>query len=217
MNCFLSVYIGKYPQICKEVTAWLTVSVSTMFSGDQGFSSLFTWQARNGWCCWTSPQGWDLLRSSSFVPRLWRLLVHQVKCNNGENTHLFKYTFIRATFMTPIKCYIESKHLVFLAVGLFLSCNQVWILQCRYSMPFHWHYGCDKKKEEFPVESPLIVLISNEYLRYLYFLSVRYFTRTIYQFQFQAALCHAAGHTGPLFKCDITNSTQAGNKLRYIQ
>uniref|UniRef100_A0A8C9U7A4 Angiotensin-converting enzyme n=1 Tax=Scleropages formosus TaxID=113540 RepID=A0A8C9U7A4_SCLFO len=42
----------------------------------------------------------------------------------------------------------------------------------------------------------------------------RYFTRTIYQFQFQASLCEVAGHTGPLFKCDITNSTAAGNKLR---
>uniref|UniRef100_A0A8C9WGU1 Angiotensin-converting enzyme n=1 Tax=Scleropages formosus TaxID=113540 RepID=A0A8C9WGU1_SCLFO len=43
---------------------------------------------------------------------------------------------------------------------------------------------------------------------------IRYFTRTIYQFQFQASLCEVAGHTGPLFKCDITNSTAAGNKLR---
>lgn len=43
----------------------------------------------------------------------------------------------------------------------------------------------------------------------------RYFTRTIYQFQFQQALCDAANHTGPLFKCDITNSTDAGTKLRW--
>lgn len=47
--------------------------------------------------------------------------------------------------------------------------------------------------------------------------SNRYFTRTIYQFQFQEALCEAAGHTGPLHKCDITNSTKAGNKLRYAE
>lgn len=45
----------------------------------------------------------------------------------------------------------------------------------------------------------------------------RYFTRTIYQFQFQKALCNAAGHTGPLSTCDITNSTAAGTKLRYEQ
>ncbi|XP_068455494.1 angiotensin-converting enzyme 2 [Clinocottus analis] len=43
---------------------------------------------------------------------------------------------------------------------------------------------------------------------------IRYFTRTIYQFQFQKALCDAAGHTGPLSTCDITNSTAAGTKLR---
>lgn len=43
---------------------------------------------------------------------------------------------------------------------------------------------------------------------------IRYYTRTIYQFQFQDALCKAAGHTGALHTCDITNSTQAGNKLR---
>uniref|UniRef100_A0A8C3PX26 Angiotensin-converting enzyme n=1 Tax=Chrysolophus pictus TaxID=9089 RepID=A0A8C3PX26_CHRPC len=36
---------------------------------------------------------------------------------------------------------------------------------------------------------------------------IRYYTRTIYQFQFQEALCKAANHTGPLHKCDITNST----------
>ncbi|XP_074849577.1 angiotensin-converting enzyme 2 [Carettochelys insculpta] len=43
---------------------------------------------------------------------------------------------------------------------------------------------------------------------------IRYYTRTIYQFQFQEALCKAANHTGPLYTCDITNSTAAGHKLR---
>ncbi|XP_075053081.1 angiotensin-converting enzyme 2 [Mixophyes fleayi] len=43
---------------------------------------------------------------------------------------------------------------------------------------------------------------------------IRYYTRTIYQFQFQDALCSAAKHEGPLHSCDITNSTDAGNKLR---
>uniref|UniRef100_A0A8C3TSL7 Angiotensin-converting enzyme n=1 Tax=Catharus ustulatus TaxID=91951 RepID=A0A8C3TSL7_CATUS len=42
---------------------------------------------------------------------------------------------------------------------------------------------------------------------------IRYYTRTIYQFQFQEALCKEANHTGPLHKCDITNSTAAGEKL----
>ncbi|KAM4047476.1 angiotensin-converting enzyme 2 [Anomaloglossus baeobatrachus] len=43
---------------------------------------------------------------------------------------------------------------------------------------------------------------------------IRYYTRTIYQFQFQEALCNAANHIGPLYSCDITNSTAAGQKLR---
>ncbi|XP_067422246.1 angiotensin-converting enzyme 2 [Emydura macquarii macquarii] len=43
---------------------------------------------------------------------------------------------------------------------------------------------------------------------------IRYYTRTIYQFQFQEALCKAANHKGPLHTCDITNSTAAGHKLR---
>lgn len=43
----------------------------------------------------------------------------------------------------------------------------------------------------------------------------RYFTRTIYQFQFQKALCDAANHTGDLSSCDITDSKAAGKKLRY--
>lgn len=42
---------------------------------------------------------------------------------------------------------------------------------------------------------------------------IRYYTRTIYQFQFQEALCKAAKHDGPLHKCDISNSTEAGQKL----
>ncbi|XP_001515597.2 angiotensin-converting enzyme 2 [Ornithorhynchus anatinus] len=42
---------------------------------------------------------------------------------------------------------------------------------------------------------------------------IRYYTRTIYQFQFQEALCKLAQHKGDLHKCDITNSIQAGEKL----
>ncbi|KAG8519750.1 Angiotensin-converting enzyme 2, partial [Galemys pyrenaicus] len=42
---------------------------------------------------------------------------------------------------------------------------------------------------------------------------IRYYTRTIYQFQFQEALCRTAQHTGPLHKCDISNSKEAGMKL----
>ncbi|XP_060038995.1 angiotensin-converting enzyme 2 [Erinaceus europaeus] len=42
---------------------------------------------------------------------------------------------------------------------------------------------------------------------------IRYYTRTIYQFQFQEALCREAKHEGPLYKCDISNSQEAGEKL----
>ncbi|XP_037013451.2 angiotensin-converting enzyme 2 [Artibeus jamaicensis] len=42
---------------------------------------------------------------------------------------------------------------------------------------------------------------------------IRYYTRTIFQFQFQEALCRVAQHEGPLHKCDISNSTAAGEKL----
>ncbi|XP_036295422.1 angiotensin-converting enzyme 2 [Pipistrellus kuhlii] len=43
---------------------------------------------------------------------------------------------------------------------------------------------------------------------------IRYFTRTILEFQFQEALCKIAKHQGPLHKCDISNSTEAGKKLK---
>ncbi|OXA37372.1 Angiotensin-converting enzyme [Folsomia candida] len=42
---------------------------------------------------------------------------------------------------------------------------------------------------------------------------IRYFTRTILQFQFAESLCEAAGHSGPLTNCDFSNSTLAGAKL----
>ncbi|KAH0627017.1 hypothetical protein JD844_002377, partial [Phrynosoma platyrhinos] len=42
---------------------------------------------------------------------------------------------------------------------------------------------------------------------------VRYFVSFVIQFQFHQALCQAAGHTGPLHKCDIYNSEAAGTIL----
>lgn len=41
----------------------------------------------------------------------------------------------------------------------------------------------------------------------------RYFISFIIQFQFHEALCHAAGYTGPLHKCDIYQSKEAGKLL----
>uniref|UniRef100_A0AAZ3PE55 Angiotensin-converting enzyme n=1 Tax=Oncorhynchus tshawytscha TaxID=74940 RepID=A0AAZ3PE55_ONCTS len=63
-------------------------------------------------------------------------------------------------------------------------------------------------RDETYCDPPALFHVSGDYS------FIRYFTRTIYQFQFQKALCEAAGHSGALFKCDITNSTAAGDKLR---
>uniref|UniRef100_A0A8B9J7X6 Angiotensin-converting enzyme n=1 Tax=Astyanax mexicanus TaxID=7994 RepID=A0A8B9J7X6_ASTMX len=63
-------------------------------------------------------------------------------------------------------------------------------------------------RDESYCDPPALFHVSGDYS------FIRYFTRTVYQFQLQDALCKEAGHTGPLYKCDITNSTDAGNKLR---
>ncbi|KAM9006207.1 angiotensin-converting enzyme isoform X2 [Sarcophilus harrisii] len=42
---------------------------------------------------------------------------------------------------------------------------------------------------------------------------LRYFVSFVIQFQFHEALCRAAGHTGPLHKCDIYQSKEAGKLL----
>ncbi len=44
----------------------------------------------------------------------------------------------------------------------------------------------------------------------------RYFLAFIYQFQFQRALCRAAGHEGPLHTCSIYNNKAAGKKLEAL-
>ncbi|XP_055957045.1 angiotensin-converting enzyme [Patella vulgata] len=43
---------------------------------------------------------------------------------------------------------------------------------------------------------------------------IRYFVSFVIQFQFHQALCKAAGHTGPLHRCDIYRSEAAGQALR---
>ncbi|XP_051797280.1 angiotensin-converting enzyme 2 isoform X1 [Acanthochromis polyacanthus] len=63
-------------------------------------------------------------------------------------------------------------------------------------------------RDESYCDPPALFHVSGDYS------FIRYFTRTIYQFQFQKALCDAANHTGPLSSCDITGSTAAGTKLR---
>ncbi|XP_067441576.1 angiotensin-converting enzyme 2 [Thunnus thynnus] len=63
-------------------------------------------------------------------------------------------------------------------------------------------------RDETYCDPPALFHVSGDYS------FIRYFTRTIYQFQFQKALCDTAGHTGPLSTCDITGSKPAGTKLR---
>jgi hypothetical protein len=41
----------------------------------------------------------------------------------------------------------------------------------------------------------------------------RYFLAFVLQFQFQKALCEAAGHKGPLHECDVYASKEAGQKF----
>lgn len=43
---------------------------------------------------------------------------------------------------------------------------------------------------------------------------MRYFLARIYQFQFYRALCRAAGHTGPLYKCSFFGSKAAGDRFK---
>ncbi|XP_023257445.1 angiotensin-converting enzyme 2 [Seriola lalandi dorsalis] len=63
-------------------------------------------------------------------------------------------------------------------------------------------------RDETYCDPPALFHVSGDYS------FIRYFTRTIYQFQFQKALCKASGHTDALSTCDITGSTAAGTKLR---
>jgi len=45
---------------------------------------------------------------------------------------------------------------------------------------------------------------------------IRYYVRTILQFQFAEALCATAGHEGDLHDCDFYGSIEAGEKLSYV-
>ena len=45
---------------------------------------------------------------------------------------------------------------------------------------------------------------------------MRYYSRTIFQFQFQKVLCDACGHTGPLHECDVYQCEAAGDRLRVL-
>ncbi|XP_033759589.1 uncharacterized protein LOC117341835 [Pecten maximus] len=78
-----------------------------------------------------------------------------------------------------------------------------WELRCKYqgiSPPV------ERSEEDFDPGAKYHVPFQVSY--------IRYFAAFILQFQFQKALCDVAGHQGPLYRCDIYNSTTAGDKLR---
>ncbi|XP_021364030.1 angiotensin-converting enzyme-like [Mizuhopecten yessoensis] len=77
-----------------------------------------------------------------------------------------------------------------------------WQLRCKYqgvspSLP--------RSEEDFDPGSKYHVPGNTPY--------IRYFISHVVQFQFHKALCDAAGHTGPLHKCDIYQSKEAGKLL----
>ena len=45
---------------------------------------------------------------------------------------------------------------------------------------------------------------------------MRYFTRTLLQFQFAESLCQLAGHSGPTHRCDFSGSGEAGAALQAV-
>lgn len=47
-------------------------------------------------------------------------------------------------------------------------------------------------------------------------LPCRYFVSFILQFQLHEKLCEAANHTGPLHRCDIYRSAEAGAILKLV-
>jgi len=63
------------------------------------------------------------------------------------------------------------------------------------------------ERSEDDLDAPTIYHICQDYDM------IRYFTRTILQFQFAATLCDISGHMGPLHRCDFSGSKEAGAAL----
>ncbi|XP_055345454.1 angiotensin-converting enzyme-like [Paramacrobiotus metropolitanus] len=65
--------------------------------------------------------------------------------------------------------------------------------------------GVNRSEADFDAGSKFHIAADVEYMRY--------FISFVIQFQFHKALCHAAGHTGLLYQCDINQSKAAGKLL----
>ena len=63
------------------------------------------------------------------------------------------------------------------------------------------------ERTEADLDPPAIFHINQDYDM------IRYFARTILQFQFAEKLCELSGHEGPLHRCDFSGSTEAGAAL----
>ncbi|XP_067687134.1 uncharacterized protein [Haliotis asinina] len=77
-----------------------------------------------------------------------------------------------------------------------------WSLRCRYqgiSPPV------ERSEDDFDPGAKYHIPANTPY--------IRYFVSFVIQFQFHKALCQAANHTGPLYKCDIYRSREAGALL----
>ena len=68
----------------------------------------------------------------------------------------------------------------------------------------------ERKEEDVFLDPPTLFHINQDYNM------IRYFARTILQFQFAAKLCEISGHTGPLHRCDFSGSKEAGEKLAQL-
>lgn len=64
------------------------------------------------------------------------------------------------------------------------------------------------ERTENDLDPPTIFHINQDYGM------MRYFTRTILQFQFAQSLCDISGHEGPLHRCNFSGSLEAGKALR---
>ena len=68
----------------------------------------------------------------------------------------------------------------------------------------------ERKEEDVFLDPPTLFHINQD------FNMIRYFARTILQFQFAEKLCEISGHTGPLHRCDFSGSKEAGEKLAQL-
>jgi len=117
--------------------------------------------------------------------------------------------------------FLMSQALITISTLPFHLVNDVWRWQIFRGEvdPSDWNSQYWKLKEEIvgvvaPVvrteadlDPPTIYHINQDYDM------IRYFVRTILQFQFAEKLCELSGHQGPLHRCDFSGSTEAGAAL----